>query len=325
MAATEEPDDPRAAARAEIREFLSTRRARITPKQAGLPEYGHERRRVTGLRREEVALLAGVSPQYYTRLERGDAPGISESIIDGVTHALQLNDAERTHLLHLLHTAGTPRRSRRRALTAASPVRPTIQRLVDSMLNTPAVVLNGRLEIVTSNALGRALFSPVYAQAGDDMGVPSNARFVFLDPHATTFFREWDTVANDTVAILRAEAGRDPYDRALSDLVGQLSTRSDDFRRRWAAHDVRIHATGVKLFHHPIVGDLDLPYESLPLAPGSSTSLVAYTPDLNSPSHDTLALLASWAAKGADARPAGRANPQAAPSRDDARPDQTTT
>src|SRR5690606_13443183 len=114
MAATDEPGDPRAAARAEIREFLSTRRARITPHQAGLPEYGHERRRVKGLRREEVALLAGVSPQYYTRLERGDAPGISESIIDGVTHALQLDDAERTHLLHLLHTAGTPRRPRRR-------------------------------------------------------------------------------------------------------------------------------------------------------------------------------------------------------------------
>ena len=143
---------------------------------------------------------------------------------------------------------------------------------------------------------GRALFSPVYAQAGEHAGPPSNARFVFLDPHAASFFREWDTVANDTVAILRAEAGRDPYDRALSDLVGQLSTRSEDFRRRWAAHDVRIHATGVKLFHHPVVGDLDLPYESLPLAPGSSTSLVVYSPEPNSSSHDTLALLASWAA-----------------------------
>jgi hypothetical protein len=172
------------------------------------------------------------------------------------------------------------------------------------MLNTPAVVLNGRLEIVTANALGRALFAPVYAQSGDH-DVPSNARFVFLDPHATSFFREWDTVANDTVAILRAEAGRDPYDRALSDLVGQLSTRSDEFRRRWAAHDVRIHATGVKLFHHPVVGDLDLPYESLPLARGSSTSLVAYTPEPDSAAHDALALLASWAVSEADAeRPA---------------------
>ena len=299
MAPTTEPSDARGAARAEIREFLSTRRARITPRQAGLPDYGHERRRVPGLRREEVALLAGVSPQYYIRLERGDAPGISESIVDGVAHALQLDHAERSHLLHLLHTAGTPRRPRRSTPAAPQSVRPTIQRLVDAMLNTPAMVLNGRLEIITANALGRALFSPVYA-ASDEHDLPSNARFVFLDPQATTFFREWDTVANDTVAILRAEAGRDPYDRALTDLVGQLSTRSDDFRRRWAAHDVRIHATGVKLFHHPLVGDLDLPYESLPLAPGSSMSLVAYTAEPHSAAHNALALLASWSASDAD-------------------------
>jgi transcriptional regulator with XRE-family HTH domain len=301
MTADDPARDPREQVRAEIREFLSTRRARITPEQAGLPTYGHERRRVAGLRREEVALLAGVSPQYYVRLERGDATGISESIIDGVTHALQLDEAERTHLVHLLRTAGTPR-SRRRTSTAAKPVRPTIQRLLESMHGTPAVVLNGLLEIVAANALGRALFSPVYA---DPEGPPSNARFVFLDPQATMFFRDWETVANDTVAILRAEAGRDPHDRELSDLVGQLSTRSDEFRLRWAAHNVRIHSTGVKLFHHPVVGDLDLPYESLPLAPGSSTNLVAYTPEPDSAAQDALALLASWAASEADAdRPA---------------------
>ena len=275
-----QPRDPREEARAEIREFLSTRRARITPEQAGLPTYGGDRRRVAGLRREEVAVLAGVSPQYYVRLERGDATGISDSIIDGVAHALQLDEAERAHLVDLLRTAGTPRRAPTpHTQRHRQRVRPTIQRLVDSMHGTPAVVLNGRLEIVTANALGRALFSPVYA---DPEGTPSNARFVFLDPHAKTFFRDWDTVANDTVAILRAEAGRDPHDRDLSDLVGQLSTRSDDFRLRWAAHNVRIHSTGVKLFHHPVVGDLDLPYESLPLAPGSSTALVGYTPEPDS-------------------------------------------
>jgi transcriptional regulator with XRE-family HTH domain len=302
MAADDQPRNAREEVRAEIREFLSSRRARVTPEQAGLPTYGHERRRVTGLRREEVALLAGVSPQYYVRLERGDAIGISEGIIDGVAQALQLDEAERTHLVHLLRTAGTSRRARRHTRAAAKSVRPTIQRLIDSMHGTPAVVLNGRLEIVTANALGRALFSPVYA---DPEGTPSNARFVFLDPEATTFFRDWDTVANDTVAILRAEAGRDPHDRDLSDLVGQLSIRSDDFRHRWAAHNVRIHSTGVKLFHHPVVGDLDLPYESLPLALGSSTSLVGYTPEPDSAAQDALALLASWAASEADAdRPA---------------------
>jgi transcriptional regulator with XRE-family HTH domain len=184
MAASDQPHrDAREEVRAEIREFLSTRRARITPEQAGLPTYGHERRRVTGLRREEVALLAGVSPQYYVRLERGDATGISESIIDGVAHALQFDDAERAHMVHLLATAGTSRRARRRTPAAPQRVRPTIQRLVDSMHGTPAVVLNGRLEIVTANALGRALFSPVFADPG---GTPSNARFVFLDPYAKT-------------------------------------------------------------------------------------------------------------------------------------------
>jgi transcriptional regulator with XRE-family HTH domain len=298
MAASDQPRSAREEVRAEIREFLSTRRARITPEQAGLPTYGHERRRVLGLRREEVALLAGVSPQYYVRLERGDATGISESIVDGVAHALQLDDAERAHLLHLLRTAGAPARARRRAPSAPQQVRPTIQRLMDSMHGTPAVLLNGRLEIVTANPLGRALFKPVYA---DPEGTPSNARFVFLDPHARTFFRDWDNVANDTVAILRAEAGRDPHDRELSDLVGQVSTRSDDFRVRWAAHNVRIHSTGVKRFHHPVVGDLDLPYESLPLAPGSSTSLVCYTPEPDSPAYVALSLLASWAASEADA------------------------
>ena len=301
MPVSDQSRDPREEVRAEIREFLATRRARITPEQAGLPSYGHERRRVTGLRREEVALLAGVSPQYYIRLERGDATGISEPIIDGVTHALQLDDAERAHLVHLLHTAGTVRRPRRR--TPAAPqrvlptIRPTIQRLMDSMHGAPAVVLNGRLEILGSNALGRALFAPVYADAE---GTPSNARFVFLDQQAKTFFRDWDTVANDTVAILRAEAGRDPHDRDLSDLVGQLSTRSDEFRLRWAAHNVRIHSTGVKLFHHPVVGDLDLPYESLPLEPGSSTALVGYTPEPDSAARDALTLLASWVASGVD-------------------------
>ena len=297
MPVSDQSRDPREEVRAEIREFLSTRRARITPEQAGLPTYGHERRRVTGLRREEVALLAGVSPQYYVRLERGDATGISEPIIDGVTHALQLDDAERAHLVHLLHTAGTPRRPRRRIPAAPQRVRPAIQRLMDSMHGAPAVVLNGRLEILGANALGRALFAPVYAESE---GTPSNARFVFLDQQARTFFRDWDTVANDTVAILRAEAGRDPHDRDLSDLVGQLSTRSDEFRLRWAAHNVRIHATGVKLFHHPVVGDLDLPYESLALEPGSSTALVGYTPEPDSAARDALTLLASWAASQGD-------------------------
>ncbi len=283
--------DIRGNVRTEIREFLSTRRARISPQQAGLPIYGGAQRRVSGLRREEVALLAGISTEYYTRLERGNAIGVSDGVIDGIAHALQLDEAERMHLLDLLRTAGTTRAPRRRP--TVQRVRPTVQRVLDSMSGTPALVLNGRLDILTANALGSALFSPVYAAP---VRPPNNARFVFLDPRATEFFREWDKVANDTVALLRAEVGRDPYDRQTSDLIGELSTRSQEFRIRWAAHDVRIHTTGVKLFHHPVVGDLELPFESFPLASDPSQSLLTYTAEPGSPSQDALNLLASWAA-----------------------------
>ena len=291
MAGRNDNRDVRGDVRGQIREFLSTRRARITPKQAGLPVYGGDRRRVSGLRREEVALLAGISSEYYTRLERGNATGVSESVIDGIAHALQLDEAERTHLLDLLRTAGTTRPPRRRP--ARQRVRSTVQRVLDSMSGTPAFVLNGRLDILTANHLGHALFSPVYA---DPVRPPNNARFLFLDPHGTEFFRDWDKVANDTVALLRAEAGRDPYDRQLSDLIGELSTRSSEFRRRWGAHHVRIHATGVKRLHHPVVGDLDLSFESFPLAADPGQSLLTYTAEPGSPTQDALNLLASWAA-----------------------------
>ena len=287
--------DIRGDVRSEIREFLSTRRGRISPEQAGLPVYGGARRRVAGLRREEVALLAGISTEYYTRLERGTAIGVSDSVIDGLAHALQLDEAERTHLLDLLRTAGTTRPPRRKA--AVQRIRPTVQRVLDSMIGTPALVLNGHLDILAANALGTALFSPVYA---GPVRPPNNARFIFLDPHATEFFRDWDKVANDTVAMLRAEVGRDPYDRRTSDLIGELSTRSEEFRLRWAAHNVRIHTTGSKLLHHPLVGDLDLPFESFPLGSDPTQSLVTYTAEPGSPSHDALTLLASWAATPGD-------------------------
>lgn len=168
-----------------------------------------------------------------------------------------------------------------------------MQRVLDSMVGTPALVLNGRLDILAANQLGFALYSPVDA---DPVRPPNNARFLFLDPHASEFFRGWGKVADDTVALLRAEAGRDPYDRQLQDLVGELSTRSDQFRVRWAAHNVRIHTSGVKRIHHPVVGDLELAFESFPLAAGPSQSLLTYTAEPGSPSQDALRLLASWAA-----------------------------
>jgi transcriptional regulator with XRE-family HTH domain len=291
MATGDDDHDVRGDVRAQIREFLSTRRARITPEQAGLPVYGGDRRRVPGLRRSEVASLAGISPEYMTKLERGNATGVSESVIEGLAHALQLDEAERAHLEDLLRTAGSTRPPRRRP--ARQRVRPTVQRILDSMTGAPAFALNGRLDVLAANALGAALYSPVFA----DPSRPANtARFVFLDPHATEFFRDYDKAANDTVALLRAEAGRDPYDRDLSDLIGQLSIRSEGFRRRWAAHNVRIHTSGVKLLHHPVVGDLDLPFESFPLPADPSQSLLIYTAEPGSSTQDALSLLASWAA-----------------------------
>jgi transcriptional regulator with XRE-family HTH domain len=291
MAGSNDNRDTRGDVRGEIREFLSTRRAKLSPAQAGLPTYGGDRRRVSGLRREEVALLAGISSEYYTRLERGNATGVSDSVIDGITHALHLDDAERAHLLDLLRTAGTTRRPRRRP--ARQRVRPTVQRVLDSMVGTPGFVLNRRLDLLAANQLGVALFSPIYA---DPVRPANNARFLFLDPQATEFFGDWDKVANDTVALLRAEAGRDPYDRQLSELIGELSTRSQEFRGRWAAHHVRIHTTGVKRLHHPVVGDLELAFETFPLAADPGQSLLTYTAEPGSPSQDTLRLLASWAA-----------------------------
>jgi transcriptional regulator with XRE-family HTH domain len=301
MAGRNENRDTRGDVRGEIREFLSTRRAKISPAQAGLPTYGGDRRRVAGLRREEVALLAGISSEYYIRLERGNATGVSESVIDGIAHALRLDDAERTHLLDLLRSAGATRPPRRRP--ARQRVRPTIQRVLDSMVGTPGFVLNGRLDLLAANQLGFALFSPIYA---DPARPPNTARFLFLDRHASEFFGDWDKVASDTVALLRAEAGRDPYDRQLSDLIGELSTRSNEFRGRWAAHHVRIHTSGVKRFHHPVVGGLELAFESFPLAADPGQSLLTYTAEPGSPSQDALRLLASWVATTDDIeQPAG--------------------
>jgi transcriptional regulator with XRE-family HTH domain len=228
-------------ARSEMREFLTSRRARITPQQAGLPSYGGNRR-VSGLRREEVALLAGVSVDYYTRLERGNANGVSESVLEALAGALQLDEAEQAHLLDLARAAHTTTPARRRRATRQR-VRPSVQRILDAMTDAPADVRNGRRDILAANRLGYALYSELYIEPARPANV---ARFVFLSPRARAFFPDWERAANDLVANLRTEAGRDPYDRGLSDLVGELSTRSQEFRTRWAAHNVRYHHTGRK-------------------------------------------------------------------------------
>jgi hypothetical protein len=274
----------------EIREFLTSRRARVTPERAALPKYGRHRR-VAGLRREEVALLAGISVEYYTRLERGNARGVSESVLDAVSQALQLNEAEHAHLLDLVRTANAERQPRRTA--GPQSVRPSVARLVDAMTTMPACVLNGRLDILYANDLAKALFSDVLR---DPVRPPNLARFTFLDPRSKALWVDWEKAARDTVAILRAEAGRNPYDRALSDLIGQLSTRSGEFRVQWATHDVKFHRTGTKRIHHPLVGDLTLAFESLELPADPGLSLLTYSAETGSASERALDELAGWGA-----------------------------
>jgi transcriptional regulator with XRE-family HTH domain len=284
----------------EISEFLTSRRAKVTPEQAGLPAYGTNRR-VSGLRREEVALLAGISVEYYTRLERGAAVGISESVLEGVASALQLDDAERTHLGNLVRAVQAPAAVRRRP--TRTTVRPGLQRVLDSMEGAPAYVRNGRSDILAANALGRALYAPIF-----DMGeaVPNVARYVFLAPTAADFFTDFGRVEAEAVAILRAEAGRDPFDRPLTALVGELSTRSERFRQLWARHDVSLHRTGSKRLHHPVVGDLTLTYEALDLPADPGQRINVYTAEPGSPDAESLSLLASWASQPYTAAPAGK-------------------
>ncbi|RSM48483.1 transcriptional regulator [Actinoplanes sp. ATCC 53533] len=275
--------------RSEVRDFLVTRRGKVTPEQAGLATSGT--RRVAGLRRGEVAQLAGVSVEYYTQLERGNIRGASESVLDAVARALRLDEAERAHLFDLARSAAHASTTLRRR-PAAQRVRPIIQQILDSQ-HSPAWVGNGRGDIVAANRLGRALNSPLF----DSPAGPANhARFRFLDPRAADYYRDWDTTARDTVAALRTAAGANPYDKALSDLIGELATRSEEFRARWATHDVRLHRTGVKRLHHPVVGDLDLSYEVLELPSDPGLALLIFTAEPGSPSQHALDLLASWAA-----------------------------
>ena len=279
--------------RSETRDFLTTRRARLTPDRAGLPLYGGNRR-VTGLRREEVALIAGVSVDYYTRLERGNLAGVSEAVLEALARALQLDEAERTHLFDLARQAGAGSASARTRKRPAYQIRPGVQRVLDAMTDAPAYVRNGRFDVLASNALGRAVFAPLFATPGRPVNL---ARFFFLDPASRDFYHDWEQLAGDTVALLRAEAGRDPYDRGLTDLVGELSTRSEQFRTWWAAHNVRQHRSGVKHMHHPVVGELILAYESLEITTEPGLRVNAYTAEPGSPAAEALSLLASWTAE----------------------------
>ncbi len=279
--------------RDDLREFLTLRRERLTPHQAGLPDFGG-RRRVKGLRREEVALLAGMSTEYYVRLERGNGAGVSDAVLDGISRALQLDEAEHAHLYDLVRAANQGHDPGRRRRPVRSPqVGDTVLQLIDAMHDVPVFIQNGRLDAVATNRLGAALFSEMFVLPQRPVNA---ARFTFLDVRARTFYRDWEGTARQIVALLRAEAGRAPYDRVLTDLVGELATRSDLFRTLWAAHDVRVHRTGSKNVHHPVVGDLDLTFEAMDLTSEPGLQLLAFSAPPGSSSDDGLRLLATWAA-----------------------------
>ncbi|KRF41450.1 helix-turn-helix transcriptional regulator [Terrabacter sp. Soil810] len=274
--------------RAEVRDFLTSRRARLTPDQAGLTLYGSNRR-VKGLRREEVAMLADVSTDYYTRLERGNLSGVSESVLEAVAAALKLDESERVHLFDLARAANSG--SRRRRPTTKQQLRPGVQRILDS-LSAPAYVRNNRLDLLGVNQFGRALLSDLYTA---DATHPNLARYLFLDDRSRDFYADWSAVAKDVVASLRLQAGHNPYDRGLTDLVGELSTRSEEFRTWWASHTVRLHRTSTKRMHHPIVGDLELTGEALELPGDDGLTIITYTVEPGTASAEALQFLISWA------------------------------
>jgi transcriptional regulator with XRE-family HTH domain len=273
----------------EVSDFLKSRRARITPQMAGLPVYGGLRR-VPGLRREELAAVSGMSVDYYNRLERGNLTGVSDSILESLVRALKLDDAERTYLFDLARAANIKRpRQRRRGTPKLDP---RLQHLLDGMTGIPAFIQNGRLDVLAMNDLARALYHP----EGQDSAREGNfARFVFLDPTRDDL-PDWESTAQDVVAILRQEAARDANNRDLSDLVGELSTKSEDFRTMWAAQNVKLHRAGPKQFHHPVVGDFELNYQALQLPGDEGLTLIAYSAEPGTPGHDALNLLATWAA-----------------------------
>ncbi|GAA3366144.1 helix-turn-helix transcriptional regulator [Saccharopolyspora gregorii] len=284
--------------RSEIRDFLISRRAKLAPEQVGMPTS--RRRRVPGLRREEVAVLAGVSTEWYTRLEKGHIGGVSEEVLEAVAGALLLDEDERTYLFQLARAARSARRrphgSHRRKI---EEIPPSMQWALDSMTMAPAFVRSGRLDITASNALCRALYAPMFDSGTTvDRGRANFARYFFLDPGSADFFVDWEDGARATVAMLRAEAGREPHDRALRELVGELSTLSADFRTMWASHDVRIHHEGAKRLNHPEVGRLEMTFRSLnlPLSPRADHNLIIYAAEPGSPAAERLALLASWTA-----------------------------
>lgn len=278
--------------REEIREFLMSRRGRVDPERVGLP-VGNDRR-VPGLRRGEAAALAGVSVEYYARLERGAIAGASDAVLDGLARALMMDDAEREHLYRLAERSTGTETPRRVSAPKAWQPSPSIRLFLDSMDSAAALIGNGRTDLLAWNHLGAALMDEMIGTA--TTSPPNFARFIFLEPVARRFYPDWESVAGINVAQLRTEAGRDPHDKQLRDLVGELSTRSDHFRRLWARHDVWHHQSGTKRYHHHVVGDLQLHFNGLDLVGEPGVQLTVLTPEPGTADHEALQLLGHWRA-----------------------------
>jgi transcriptional regulator with XRE-family HTH domain len=278
--------------RREIRDFLMSRRARVTPEQAGLYVLDGDIRRVPGLRREEVASLAGVSADYYTQLERGDIDGASDTVLDAVARALRLDEAERLHLFDLARAQSATR-------LASSPgtIRPSVQRTLDAFTGGMALVRNRRWDYLAANALARAVYADIFDGRLDP---PNQVRYVFLDERAQSFFDDWPAVAHDTARILRSEAGRDPHDSGTAALIEELSQISAEFRAVWAQHDVRLPAAGLHRFHHPLVGQLDLVFEAAALRADPGLTLLLATGAPGSPTETSLRRIAAMTSPGDD-------------------------
>ncbi|MEV6025579.1 helix-turn-helix transcriptional regulator [Streptomyces sp. NPDC052036] len=285
--------------RAELSEFLRTRRARLKPEDVGLPVFGRHRR-VPGLRREELAQLAGVSVAYYTRLEQGNGRNVSAEVLDAIARALRLTDAEHAHLTHL----AKPKTHKKKPSARSQHVRASLCQLLDLFESVPAYVMGRRAEILAWNTMAAAVF-------GDWGQLPPQernwARMVFLRPEYQDLFTDWEQKAIDIVCKLRYEAGCYPGDPRLSALVGELSVKSEDFRRLWATHDVKEKSHGLKHLRHPLVGDLALQFESFRLPDDGDMALVTYHAEPGSASAEALRLLASW---GTDATRAGSTVPR---------------
>ncbi|WP_131741592.1 helix-turn-helix domain-containing protein [Actinomadura roseirufa] len=273
--------------------FLRARRALIRPGDAGLPEG--TRRRVAGLRREEVAALAGVSADYYVRIEQGRERNPSPQVLEALIRALRLGPDEAAHVHRLVHPIPA-----RDGATRDEHVSPGLLRMMEAWPHTPAVVLGRRLTVLAHNLLGGALFDG-HLHGRDLM------RLVFLDPDARDFYPDWERVARNTVAGLRESAGGDPADPRLAELVRELSSRSADFRRLWARHDIRQKTRETKRFRHPLVGELTLEYESLTVNSAPGQQLVVYQAEPGGASAHALTLLGSLASSG---RAPGRAEPR---------------